>query len=340
MRKGLLAAGITAIIVGIIFIAAAATVAAETVMWLGTSLKTPNLYLLYSGVGLIPVGILLVILGAATSKKVPSAAPIARREAARAKAEEEIDIVKILKRSFKSLIEEPGFILLYLLPFAVLLIAFVHLWMSFGTFPSWTTIQNARPLFNFLRGWIIWLVVYFIGFLVLLLCTQAAIILKADARARGKEMGWGKAFTKGIRCFPRLLAALLLAGIIITWPLLLAIGAAVFAPPLILIAVLALVLIAWLIPMIYISIRLALFAQACVLENMGPVGCLKECWRMTKGNFWLIFVTAFLLGIVSIVIGLIPIVGSLIAMVLVGPAGIIAYTLIYLGLRKTKPIRK
>jgi len=41
-----------------------------------------------------------------------------------------------------------------------------------------------------------------------------------------------------------------------------------------------------------------------------------------------------LLGIVSMVINLIPLVGSLITMVLIFPAQNIALTLIYLGLRK------
>lgn len=331
MRKGLFAAGVTAMIVGVVFIILAATTFSETVTLYGMPLRTANPYLLYSGVGLALAGILLVILSPVKLKRSPSEA---RREAARAKAEEEIDVVKILKRSFKSLIEEPRFILLYLLPFAVALIAFVHLWVSFGTYPL--EAQNVTLLFNFLRGWIIWIVVYFIGFVALSLCTGAAIILKADAQARGEEMGWGNAFTKGIRCFPRLFAALVLVGIILIGPFSLFIGAVVLAPSPILIAVLALVLLVWFIPMIYIAVRLSLFAQACVLDDLGPVGCIKKCWRTTKGNFWLIFVTGLLLGIVSTVIGLIPLVGSLIAMILVGPASIIAYTLIYLGLRKAK----
>ncbi len=280
------------------------------------------------------------LLTAGVLKKTPSTATTPRREAARAKAEEEIDVVKILKKSFKSLIEKPSFLLLYLMPFVVALIAFVHVCLVLGTWTPWTTVGTTSALINFVKGWILWIIVYAIAFIITMLTSQAAIILKAAALKRGKSMSLGGALAKGIRHIPRLFAALVLVGVIVAGPLFLLIGAAVFAPPPILIAVLALVLLAWLIPMIYISIRLALFAQACVLENMGSVGCLKECWHMTKGNFWLIFVTAFLLGIVSIVIGLIPIVGSLIAMVLVGPAGIIAYTLIYLGLRKTRPIRK
>ncbi len=336
MRKGVLAIGVVAIIGGLLSIVMAYTVAVETTSLFGWFVKTPNPYMFYSGIGLILTGILLVTLGAATSKKVSAAASTARRKTARARVKEEIDVIKILKRSFKSLIDELGFIILYLLPFAVVLIAFVHIWLSFGTLTPWATIRTSSEIISLLRDWIVWIVVYGIAYMVLFVCADAAIILKASARERGKEMGLDKTLVKGIRYVPRLFVALVLVGLIVVGPLFLFIGLAVLAPLDVFLAVLLLAILVWFIPMFYIGIRLALFAQACVLKDLGPVGCLKECWRMTKGNFWLIFVTGLLLGIVSMLIGLVPQVGLLIAMVLVGPAGIIAYTLIYLGLSRTR----
>lgn len=337
MRKDLFAAGVAAMIVGVVFIVLAATTFSETVTLYGMPLRTANQNLLYSGIGLVLAGILLVILSPAKLKKSPSEA---RHETARARAEEEIDVIKILKRSFKSLIDEPGFLLLYLISFVVMLIAFAHVCLTFGTLTPWTTIGTYSALTNFVSSWILWIIVYAIAFIITMLTSQSAIILKAAAMKRGRSMSLTDALTEGIRRVPSLFVVVILVGVIVAGPLFLIIGALVFASLSLLMAVLALVLLVWFIPMIYIGIRLALYAPACVLENLGPVECMRECWRMTKGNFWLIFVTGFLLGIVSMVMGLIPIIGFLIAMILVGPVQIIAYTLIYLGLRKTRPSRK
>ncbi len=61
---------------------------------------------------------------------------------------------------------------------------------------------------------------------------------------------------------------------------------------------------------------------------------MKRSWELTRGNFWLIFVLGFLLGIISTLLSQIPQVGFLIAMIVVGPPSVIAYTLLFLGLKK------
>ncbi|GEM_PF-3240520 len=336
MKKGLVAAGIAAIAAGVILIILAGTVFTETVVLYGRVLTTANSILLYSGVGLVLVGILLLILSPVKLRRSPSEV---RREAARAKAEEETDVIKILKKSFRSLIDQPGFFILYLMPFTVALVAFIHFCLSVGT---WTPLTMSEPsseastLINFVKGWAPWIVVYGIVYVITMLISEAAIILKAAVLKRGKNLGPEEALPKGIGRVPSLFAAYFLFGAIVCWPLLLLLGAVWLGPSTVLLLVLTVVFLVWLLPMIYISIRLALLAQACVLENLGPVACLRRSWHLTKGNFWLIFVMSLLLWIVSVVVGLIPVIGSLVAMVLVGPAGIIAYTLIYLGLRKTR----
>lgn len=337
MRAHILGMGIITIVVGCISLIAAFTIAAETGLLFGQPVTKANVYLLYLGIGLALTGILMSILGAATSKGVPRA----KRPPAPPTAKEEIDVIKILKRSFKSLIEEPGFIGLYLIPYVVILIAVVHVWLAFQTLDPAAV---ARTFINVWRGWIVWIIVYAIALLVLFISAQAAIILKAGARARGKVISVGEAFVRGIGYFPRLLVAGILAGLIVAGPIVLLMALAIifFMVPMgAAVAVVAVIgIMLWIIPMIYIAVRLALYAQACLLDDEGCVGCLKRSWGLTKGNFWLIFVTMLLFWIISVVIGLIPVVGSLVATLLVGPACIIAYTLIYLGLRKTRSIRK
>ncbi|KXA89225.1 hypothetical protein AKJ57_05660 [candidate division MSBL1 archaeon SCGC-AAA259A05] len=98
----------------------------------------------------------------------------------------------------------------------------------------------------------------------------------------------------------------------------------------------------WLLPMIYIGVRLSLYAQACVIEDLRPVECLKRSWRTTKGNFWRIFAIGLILamigGIISAAVNLIPVIGStlgsLITTLFIAPATAIAFTLIYLSLAR------
>ncbi|MEM2878418.1 MAG: hypothetical protein QXG10_02580 [Candidatus Hadarchaeales archaeon] len=332
VRKGLLEAGVAAITVGAILIVLAVATFTETVVLNGISLRTANSSLLYSGVGLMLLGILLIILSAAELKKPNYEA---RRETAGAGAEEKTDIIKILIRSYRSLIDNPGFILLYLIPFMVMVIFFAHVCLTLGTWTPWISVRNYSTLINFVKDWALWIIVYVIATVITMLTAQAAIILRAAALKRGETMSLGDALAEGIRRVPNLLVALVAAGAIIIGPLLLLIWALVFAPTYIFIFVFTLVLI-WFIPMFYISIRLALIAQACVLENLGPIGSMKESWNTTKGNFWLIFVMIFLFGVVSALANLIPIFGFLVATFLVGPAGIIAYTLVYISLREAR----
>jgi membrane-anchored glycerophosphoryl diester phosphodiesterase (GDPDase) len=199
--------------------------------------------------------------------------------------------------------------------------------------------QTFSEFVDFVKSLLIWAFIYGVAYLVMMLTAQCAIILKAGVMERGKTMGVGDALAKGVRCVPRLFVALLLVFAVVIGPLLLAfgllfLGITTFSP---LLAPLgALILIVWILPMIYVGIRLSLVAPACVLDDLGPVECVKECWRVTKGNFWLIFVTGILLWIPSMLLNLIPHVGFLIAMLIVGPASVIAFTLLYLGIKKTK----
>lgn len=247
----------------------------------------------------------------------------------------EVEIVPVLKRSFRLLIKDPGFVGLYLLPYFVLVIAFLHIWSVLGT-PNISTavrttpeLQSPSGVQTLIMDNILWIVFSAIAAAVLGLIAHAGIILKATAREKGKSLSFAKALSQGVAYVPRLILAFILAGLIVGGPFLAFIIIAIKATP---IAFLGAAI--WFLPMMYIGVRLALIAQACVVRDLGPIECLRECWRTTKGNFWLIFVTAIILSIISMVIGLIPILGNLISLIVVGPAGLIAFTLIYLGLSK------
>lgn len=341
MRGGLLATGIVALGVGILLFVIAPLFPVETVIWFIRQ-QVPNPYLLWSGIGLGALGFLLIVLGIALPKKVPGAPPAVPQKPAPIKREEEVDVIKILKKSFKSLVKEPGFILLYLLPFTIVCIAFVHFWtiLGIGSEAVFVRFRSFSEFVDFVKPLLVWIFVYGVGIVITMLAAQGAIISKAGAMERGQSMGLGDALARGVRCVPKLFAAAVLVLVIVAGPLfvslgLLSSGIAAFAPLLALLGVI--LLLGWIIPMIYVGVRLSPVAQACVLEDLGPVGGIRECWRVTKGNFWLIFVTMFLLAIPSLLLNQISHVGFLISMLVITPPGWIALTLLYLGIKATKP---
>ena len=241
---------------------------------------------------------------------------------------EEIDLVEIIKRSFKALLHEPGFIGLYLLPYVVFLVGFIYIWFIFGTPTPWAVPQIFPEFISFIKGAIVWIIIGAIVFIILSLIAYAAIILKAGGRARGESKSAGEALREGLRHVPRLFGAGILGALIVAGLFFLCIGLAIYVSP-----AFILVALLWVLPAIFIGVRLALYAPACVLEDIGCVECLKRSWWVTRGNFWLIFVLTLLLVIISFVLGLIPYIGTLISTLLMGPAGVIAYTLVFLGLR-------
>lgn len=249
-----------------------------------------------------------------------------------------VEIASTLKRSFRCLIEDPGFIGLYLLPAAVSAVA------SLLIFNTLISRLHAIPTTG-IRSWIAsniwwivgWGVAYGIALVVISLAAHAGVILKATARERGKGMSFSAALRGGFGFVPKLFVASVLMGLIIGTPFLAFILLAILVSPIVIIGVLI-----WLLPMIYIGVRLYLYAQACVIEDLGPVECLKRSWRTTKGNFWRIFATGLILaiigGIISAAVNLIPIIGSilgsLITTLFIAPATAIAFTLIYLSLAR------
>jgi hypothetical protein len=205
--------------------------------------------------------------------------------------EKEIDVVQIIKDSFNLVRKDPSIIALYILPAAVL--GFCILWIM-----SMFTLGLSLELF----AWIFMVLILYIAASVIM---HAAIILKVNAYHQGRKLPITQAVSEGIRHSPRLFLASLAVGII------------VFAG-----------LIALIIPGIFLLIRYALVAPACVLN--GGYG-LKRSWSLTKGdNCWAIVVLLILLTLLSTLIGLIPYVGYILSTLIVGPVFIVSITLFYL----------
>jgi len=96
------------------------------------------------------------------------------------------------------------------------------------------------------------------------------------------------------------------------------------------------------IPVLYIAIRLSLYPQACTLDGLGPIDCLKRSWQISKGNVILIFVTMLILIIIYIAITIpftilsysglpyVSSIGTIIVVAFFGPLYSITLTLLYL----------
>ncbi|KXA89224.1 hypothetical protein AKJ57_05655 [candidate division MSBL1 archaeon SCGC-AAA259A05] len=102
-----------------------------------------------------------------------------------------VEIASTLKRSFRCLIEDPGFIGLYLLPAAVFTVASLLYAIPTTGIRSWIASNT---------WWIVgWGVAFGVVLAVIGLAVFAGVILKATARERGKGMSFSAALRGGFR---------------------------------------------------------------------------------------------------------------------------------------------
>lgn len=250
---------------------------------------------------------------------------------------EDVEVVSVLKKSFKALIDEPGFIALYILPLLVGILPIIYIFLSFETANVGGAIYQVG-IQAFVMQNIIWIIIFFISVIILGLTALAAVILKAEARERGSFLSFLESLTQGIKYVPRIFAAGLISILILIGPFFAFVPLMMITP---IIGILGMLI--WIILMIYIVVRLLLFPQACIIEDIGPIDGLKKTWGVTKGNFWLIFVVIIIFVLISMPISIIPsfvspllgqMIGSLVGGLIIGPATFIAYTLVYLAISK------
>ncbi len=96
-------------------------------------------------------------------------------------------------------------------------------------------------------------------------------------------------------------------------------------------------LVAFIVPGIYLLIRLFASPASAVLDKKNPIDALSRSWHMTQGHGWEIFITVLMVGIVLFLISAaFDIVGISFISEFFGFSMIIASVLIYNSLSKNK----
>ena len=288
---------------------------------------------------------------------------------------EDIDIGLIIKKAFKSIIHDPGYITLFLLPMLISVVFGVIMWFLLDIdFQALTQASSDPTLLASVLQNNLWSLVgigifYIVVISVVSVTVHAATIKKVEAQEKGDKLSVSEAFSAALPMFPRLFGATFLFGLLIVLPILGLVGLMFFgiaanSTPLICLSSGLLILL--FIPLIYFVIRLCLFSQTCVVENLGSVGCLKQSWKITKGNVILLFVTGLLLAIIAFAVmvpfiainsamtyssisfdqlssgtinsnpigSLANFIGQLLVQLFITPVSLITLTLVYFGLVK------
>ncbi|HEC95855.1 MAG TPA: hypothetical protein ENI50_02410, partial [Euryarchaeota archaeon] len=259
-------------------------------------------------------------------------------------AEGDIDIGLIMKKAFQTVFHDVGYISIYFVPAMVgLIILLLMQYVSgFNSFLTFQNLQSSPTAMSDKMGlFIIMLFLYVVSIGVTGLVALAAATIKIDRYEKKTTIGAGEAFREGLAYFSSLLGAAIVAGLMIAAPLVLAILLmiiGVMSHAMSLIGIGALLLIVLIIPVIYIGLRLSLFAQACVLDNLGAVECVRKSWHVTKGNVLLLFVTGLILAIITLPLSLLnniaPMlqIGTFLSTLIVGLISSATWALIHKGL--------
>jgi len=131
-------------------------------------------------------------------------------------------------------------------------------------------------------------------------------------RFRGEEVSFGDAFKVGLRRLRQILVGSLILVLItggLGWAPLypLIVGISTHDPLLTLVGIAGLAVV---LPIsIYLGVALALYAPVIMLEPLGAIASLRRSWELTRGRRGSIFGAQFLLGLLSVAVG-VPIVLS------------------------------
>jgi hypothetical protein len=91
---------------------------------------------------------------------------------------------------------------------------------------------------------------------------------------------------------------------------------------------------------IYLTICWTFILPATLLEDLSPTAALSRSWGLVKNNWWrvlgIMLVVALISGAISLILGMIPLVGVLLGTILVTPIYTIAISLLYYDLRVRK----
>ncbi len=212
------------------------------------------------------------------------------------------NVVDTLENAFKTVFNEPEFMLLFVLPTVVMFGMMAMLGVTFLY-----SMGAAAPAYMG-AGIFGYMVVFIAVIYILFSWAAASTVIKAEASSRRKRMKVSEAFSLGLSKTPKLIAAnLIMTAIVVAG------------------------FVALIIPGIYLMVRLALVQPACVLDKKG-LG-IKSAWEASKGNFWRLFALMLLISVVSMVLSMVPLVGMFISLLVVSPAGLVAYVMAYRKLK-------
>ena len=257
---------------------------------------------------------------------------------------------KIFVDSIKTFFSDKGYALIYMLPLATLITSLIIISIYAPQVIKSLLQPNLERLRDTLDAALTILPVIVLDWIVSIVAASA-VIVKVSREAEGERYSVTESIGEGLSFLPRLVGAYFICLIIILSIFLPAIFLLIYGiltESFILILV-SLLLFFIIFPAFYIGLRLSLYQQTCIIQDKGTIDCLKESWRITKGNLLFIFI---LLIFIMILYFVTSIVGDILSVfskeigfitnlslstILVAPIHIIALTKVFLEIAGTQP---
>ncbi|MCL4398510.1 MAG: hypothetical protein M1322_03405 [Candidatus Parvarchaeota archaeon] len=199
------------------------------------------------------------------------------------------DAISVFKKSFILLFTDP---LLFSLA-----VIYAIIYILFGAYTSSLNVTNLTVSGISAVG-----ISYILIYAVLIFLAGTFISGMVFVRVSGKKKNVKEVIVKALKRYPALLATTFLTSVII-----------------------ALGFIAFVIPGIYLSLKLILSPVSSVIEDKSPVDAIKRSWNMTFGNWWYLFAMVLLFIVVIFISGLVPYVSYFFSFLLV-----ISYPLVFM----------
>lgn len=221
-------------------------------------------------------------------------------------------VLETIRNSFRIVWQEPSIVGIFLVP---VLVAAAVFFIPSSILGLWSVLA-LEDVTDFM-SLLLYLPTILLTFSIILILGLIAVwiamtgvgglMLKVEAKTRKKKMKFCEALKKGFRNSGRLFIAYL--------------GEE---------SITALGYIFFIIPGIYLAMRLALVLPACILGKRG-FG-IKRSWQATRGNFWRILLLVAIWTAMFSITSFIPFL--IITWILLFPAYLTALTLVYMKLRR------
>ena len=208
----------------------------------------------------------------------------------------EINVHQIFQKSFQVFFKKPLLLVIFILPILLSLVMFLISFplLAFSMYPVYLP---AILLSLVMIVFALWLAMVGTG----------GVILSVEKIIKNQTVKFSKVLDESIRNSVRLSISYSLEQIFLM------IG-----------------LIFFIIPGMFLAVRLSLVIPGCILEKKGYG--IKRSWNTTKGNFWKIFLILVIWNAGFVIIGILPYVS--IINILLLPVYLTTLTILYIQLRK------